>query len=173
MNEMSSWISIGRIGRAKGLRGEVRVQVYNPQSHLLDEVRSVAAGPDVDHVRTLSIAEISQQPKAMIVSFEGVSTREEAEALTGHEIYVRRSDLPELGDGEHYCCDLVGFAVVLESGETIGTLRNVMSTASNDIYEVAGEKGEILLPVIPEVVIRVDQEEKQIVVRLPEVADAI
>jgi 16S rRNA processing protein RimM len=108
-----------------------------------------------------------------VVSFEGVATREGAEQLTGLELYVRRDQLPKLGDGEYYCCDLIGFTVVSESGPTIGILRNVLATASNDIYEIAGAAGEVLLPAIPDVVIRVDLKERRITVRPPEVVDAL
>jgi 16S rRNA processing protein RimM len=169
----ADWVSIGRIGRPKGLRGEVRVQVYNPASRLLEETRSVAAGYDTKTLRPLSVAKFAREPKSAVVAFEGVSTREGAEKLTGQEIYVRRSDLPKLGAGEYYCCDLVGFQVVLESGRVVGNLRNVLATASNDIYEIDAEEGEVLLPAIPNVVIRVDLEERKIVVRFPEVVDAV
>jgi 16S rRNA processing protein RimM len=166
------WIPIGRIGRPKGLRGEMRVHVYNPASELLSGTRSVAAGYDRKGLRPLSVSHFSREPKSAVVAFEGVCTLESAQKLTGQELYVRRSDLPELKAGEYYCADLIGFSVVLESGRTVGALRNIIATASNDILEIDAEEGEILLPMIPDVVIRVDLEGKKVVVRFPEVVDA-
>jgi 16S rRNA processing protein RimM len=169
----AEWVSIGRIGRPKGLRGEVRVQVYNPESRLLEETRSVAAGYGPNSLQPLSVAKYAREPKSAVVTFEGISTLEKAQQLTGQELYVRRSDLPKLAVGEYYCCDLIGFTVVLESGKRVGTLRKVLATASNDIYEIEAEEGEVLLPAIPDVVLRVDLDDRKIVVRIPEVVDAV
>ncbi|MFH1263813.1 MAG: ribosome maturation factor RimM [Pseudomonadota bacterium] len=170
---MEQWIAIGRIGRAKGLRGEVRVEVYNPDSQLLENVRSIASGTDPSNLTTLVIQSLSQQPKSCVVHFDGVDTREAAEKLTGRELFAKRSDLPELPKGEYYHVDLIGCDVKTENGEWIGTLRSVMTTPSNDIYVVNGPRGESLFPAIPEVVVRVELEKRQIVIRPAEVVDAV
>lgn len=169
----TEWIPVGRIGRPKGLRGEVRVHVYNPASRLLEEIQSVATGKSPSDLIRRSFRKVAREPKVCVVSFEDVITREAAESLTGQEIFVRRGDFPALHAGEYYCCDLLGFTVVSESGGKIGTLTNVLSTASNDIYAIAGAEGETLLPAIPDVVRRIDLEKRLIVVRPPEVVDAL
>jgi 16S rRNA processing protein RimM len=170
---MERWIAIGRIGRAKGLRGEVRVEVYNPESHILEKIRTIAAGTDPNDLTEFSIRNLAQQAKSLVVSFDHVETREAAEGLTGRELFVRRSELPELPEGEYYWCDLIGCEIVSESGERLGTLRKILPTPANDIYVIDGPGGETLLPAIPEVVIRAEVGERRIVVRPPEVVDAL
>lgn len=169
---MNEWISIGRIGRPKGLKGEVRVEVYNRDSRLLEEIPSICAGSNSEDLQPLSIRGCSKEVKGCVVSFEKILTREDAARLTGKEIFVQRSALPKLGKGEYYCCDLIGCSVVSESGETLGRLKEVMTTPSNDIYVVEGPSGEILIPVIEGVVVSVDLSKETIVVRPPEVMDA-
>ncbi|HMN60922.1 MAG TPA: hypothetical protein PJ988_11190, partial [Anaerolinea sp.] len=58
---------------------------------------------------------------------------------------------------------------VLESGETAGVLEEILTTGANDVYTVRKPDGsEILLPAIEDVVLKVDLDRGEMVVRLQE-----
>ena len=60
--------------------------------------------------------------------------------------------------------DLIGFDVVLNSGDYVGTLKDVMWLPSNDAYIIKNKNKEYLIPVIPEVVKSLNYETEVIVI---------
>ncbi len=63
--------------------------------------------------------------------------------------------------------DLDGCAVVTESGETLGLLKDVYPTGANDVFVVRGEQREYLVPALKDVVLEIDLAARRILVRLP------
>jgi 16S rRNA processing protein RimM len=63
--------------------------------------------------------------------------------------------------------DLEGCAVVTTEGETLGVLKDVLPTGANDVFVVAGETHEYLVPALKSVVLGVDLNARRIEVRLP------
>ena len=74
----------------------------------------------------------------------------------------------QLGEHENYLHDLIGLRVETMEGEPLGTLTEVLLTKANDVYVVRGPAGEILLPALRDVVLRVDLAARTMVVALPE-----
>ena len=78
---------------------------------------------------------------------------------------VNRELLGELPDGTYYICDLIGCVVKTTSGQVLGKLDDVIKTGSNDVYSVRNEEGkQVLIPVIDEVIMAVDIENKSVVI---------
>jgi 16S rRNA processing protein RimM len=64
--------------------------------------------------------------------------------------------------------DLIGMVVATDAGEPLGTLEEVLFTAANEVYVIAGPSGEILIPALRSVVLDVNLAERRMTVRLPE-----
>ena len=167
-----SWVHVGRIGRVKGLKGELRVELFNPISDLWKSVSSVALGQSPNQLASWDIDQVKREAKGWVIRFAGIQKREDARALVGKQVYVERAFLPEPEDGEYYHVDLIGCLVETDQGRALGILREITSTPSNDIYVVDGPEGELLLPGTKGVVTRVDLAQGKIVVKPPEVLDA-
>ncbi|MDR3553326.1 MAG: ribosome maturation factor RimM, partial [Syntrophobacteraceae bacterium] len=118
--------------------------------------------------RQLTLADLRAQNRGWIVEFEEVSGREQAEALTGSEIFIERDRLTVLPEGEYYHFQLIGLSVETKDGRSLGTLTAVLETGSNDVYVVEGGGKEVLVPAIEEVVSEVDLRSGKIIVDLPE-----
>ena len=74
--------------------------------------------------------------------------------------------LPPLEDGEYYWFQLVGMEVVSDSGETVGTVREIMETGGHDVYVVERPSGEeVLIPTVKQFVVNIDHEKRRITVR--------
>jgi 16S rRNA processing protein RimM len=72
-----------------------------------------------------------------------------------------------LPQGRFYHHELIGFAVVNEDGEPIGTLADILQTGANDVYAVKRlDASEILLPAIPSVIRDIEPARRQIRVHL-------
>jgi 16S rRNA processing protein RimM len=86
---------------------------------------------------------------------EGVETREQAQALKGLAVSVRRDALPVPEAGHYYLADLVGLEVVNEQGQVLGVVKRLFSNGAQDVMEVAGDATR-LLPWVAAVVKEVD-----------------
>ena len=96
----------------------------------------------------------------------GVHTRDDARDLRGSEIKVPLADAAPLPDGHYYGAEMIGVRVVALTGEPVGTLRDVISTGSNEVYVVRGPDGEVLVPAIPDVVQDFDPEGRVLTIDL-------
>ncbi|TMQ53858.1 MAG: 16S rRNA processing protein RimM [Candidatus Eisenbacteria bacterium] len=103
----------------------------------------------------------------LLITFEGVGTRTEAEALRGADLTIPRGDAAQLPEGTHYRFELLGLRVVTRAGLELGTIADIFSTGANDVIVVRGPRGETLLPSLASVVLSVDLERGEMVVEVP------
>jgi 16S rRNA processing protein RimM len=138
-NEPSAIVELGVITRPHGVRGEVRVHPWNPDSPLLGQLESLILleGEGSRRVRVESARKV---PKAFILALEGVRGREGAEALRDVRVAVLRDELPSLEEDEVYLVDLVGLAVV-QDGKRIGEVVEVLEYPSIECLRVECEDG--------------------------------
>lgn len=151
-------VALGAIARPHGVRGELRVHRFNPDSELLLHVEHVMLGGDVAATRRVVRARLG--PKGMVLMLlEGVDGREAAEALRNVELHVPRALLPDLEDEEWYHVDLIGLPVIGPTGETLGTVERIETYPSIECLRVtvAGEVVEI--PLLEPWVTQIDLEE--------------
>ncbi|MAQ13287.1 MAG: 16S rRNA processing protein RimM [Sandaracinus sp.] len=155
---MSERVAIAAITRPHGVRGEVRVHPFNPDSDLLGRLKAVWAADEAGQVRELRIKRARRAPKHWIVVFEGVEGFDAAEALRGLELRVERDVLPALDEDEVYLADLEGLEVHYED-QVVGTVERVLTYPSVVCLEVVGPSGKKELPLVPPWVAELDIEE--------------
>ena len=147
------YLEAGQIVGTHGVRGEVRVQPWcdSPQQFAtFKKLYWDAAGKQPVKVKGRPHKNIA------LVVLDGVTTVEAAQVLRGKMLYVDRKDL-KLPKGYYLVQDLIGMTVVdADTGETYGTLTDVSQTGANAVYHMATEKGEVLIPAIPDVIIEVN-----------------
>jgi 16S rRNA processing protein RimM len=138
-------IALGRFGAPQGVRGELRVKSYT------GDPKAVAAyGPltDAAGVRRFALTVVRPLRDDMLVArVEGVASREAAAALTGVELYARRSQLPPPDAEEFYHDDLVGLEAATPEGVALGRVTAVINHGAGDILEIAPEEGSARLMV--------------------------
>jgi 16S rRNA processing protein RimM len=157
-------VPIGRIIKPHGIRGKVKVDYYgdDPAGFRYGEV--FLSGPP-DQFRAVEVLSVSVQPPRLILQLKGSDRIEEAESLAGQEIFVPRSALPELEEGEFYWFEVVGMEVETEEGRRLGTVREILPTGGHDVYFVKGKRREIALPATAGVISEIDRERRVIRVR--------
>jgi 16S rRNA processing protein RimM len=105
----------------------------------------------------------------MLVKFKGLETPEEAGLFRNQWVYVKRTDVPALPEGQIYQHELLGFNVVDEKDHPLGELVEIIETGANNVYVVKDESGkEILLPAIPSVILELDADRRLMRVHLLE-----
>jgi 16S rRNA processing protein RimM len=162
------WIYCGKVGRPFGVRGQVSIFWNDGDCPISIGEGEVYLKIEEDYQAYKILADRAKGERH-IVTLAGIDDRDAAQKLTGIKIYLPENALRELAEGEYYHYQLIGLAVVLESGESIGELVNVMATGANDVYEVmptAGKAGnEILIPAIKDVIVSIDLENKIMVIK--------
>jgi len=110
------------------------------------------------------VAVSALNPPFLLVTVDGCTTVEAAEALRGSTLWMAQEALPELEGGAYYVADLLGMRVEGAGGEPLGEVVEVIETGAADVYVVRGDGGEILLPATREVVRQIDLAARLIVV---------
>ncbi|MCB9667257.1 MAG: 16S rRNA processing protein RimM [Myxococcales bacterium] len=163
MNNEDELVALGVVAKPHGIRGALRVAVYNPASHLLaeqEEVWLARGGPP----RKVQIVSAQQQNNLLRLEIVGCSSREDADALRGFEVCVPRSALPEPKEGEYYHRDLLGMTVQLEPG-LAGTVTDVLDYPSVSCLLVQCPDGVCEIPLLEDYIADVDLVRRFITVR--------
>jgi 16S rRNA processing protein RimM len=153
MQTQKNPIQMAVIGAAHGIKGEVRVKSFTADPLALGDYGPLHAKDG----RAFEVADIRPAGTVVVVRFKGIGDRGAAEALTGLELFVDRSALPDDGDeDDFYHADLIGLAVRDEAGETIGKVAAVHNFGGGDLLDLTlGGRGSVLVPfsraAVPEV----------------------
>tara|TARA_B000000557_G_C20646289_1_gene388520 strand:- start:216 stop:734 length:519 start_codon:yes stop_codon:yes gene_type:complete len=144
---------IATITKTSGISGDVRLR---PLSRFFEDYiqkKDLSLGFSADASDKIQLELVKGIGKKRRFKFEGVNSLSDAEKIVGQTIFIEalKSDrINFIGKG------LIGFDVILETGDFIGLLKDVMWLPSNDAYIIKNGDKEYLIPVIPEVVKSVD-----------------
>lgn len=158
-------ILLAQIGAPHGIKGEVRVKPFG-EPDMLDQYGKL----ETKEGKKFKIKRMRPQKNMMVVKFEGVNTREEAEALNRVELFIDRAKLPELEEeDEFYIEDLIGMDVLDESGVQLGTVLAVPNFGAGDMLEIkpTNSSSTYYLPFTKEVVPEIDFENASLTVEPP------
>jgi 16S rRNA processing protein RimM len=162
--DAAAFVEIGRVSKTHGLNGEVSVIVAGhlaPGSLLGLEVWFV---PPTPGIRCTRITKVRPGPKGPLFSFEDVRDVAVADSLRGCTVLAEAVSVPSPEDE----FDPIGFSVVDARRGSLGTVTDVIVTGANDVWVVEGPFGEVLLPVIGDVVKEIDEDARAVrVVLLP------
>ncbi len=147
-------IALGVFGAPQGVRGEIRIKSYTAEPAAVG-----GYGPLTDAAGARSFALKIVRPlrdDMLVARVEGVATREAAAALTGVELFARRSQLPPPDAEEFYHDDLIGLAAMTPDGAAFGRVLAVVNHGAGDLLEIARPEGPTALlaftrAVVPEI----------------------
>jgi 16S rRNA processing protein RimM len=131
-------ILVGRVAGAFGVRGEVRVTAYTEEPLAL-----LRYGPLLreDGSPGLTLTGGREAKGTVIGRAREIATKEEADALRGLRLFVRRDALPEPEEDEFYLADLIGMAAATPEGEALGRVKAVHDFGAGDILEIDPGEG--------------------------------
>jgi len=156
---------IGQVVGPRGVHGELKVAIalQDPQSFRL--LQQVFLG---DHYLRFQVVRARLHEGQALLHLSGIDDRNAAETWRGAYVYGTREEALPLEEDEYYCDQLQGLTVVTVEGEVLGRVTDILATGANDVYVVQGQAGEILLPAIKDVIVRISLDEGLMVVRLLE-----
>lgn len=156
-----SLVQVGEIVRAHGIRGELVVSVAAGRLRDWEAAEALHLGPDAPPIPIKS-AHIHQG--RWLVLLQGVRDRNAAEALRARPVFVKAIERAAAG---WWPDDWLGFTVIDEGGAVLGRLTEVIHTGANDVIVVVAEgQPDLLLPVIADVILKLDLDTRQLTVHV-------
>jgi 16S rRNA processing protein RimM len=158
-------VVIGRVGRPHGVRGALRATPTGATLATLEAGEEVEVHPPGAAPRAMVLAAREGTAERPILRLAGIDDREAAAALTGATISVPAGREAGPADPDTYLVrDLVG-CEVLVGARAAGTVVEVHEAPANDVLEVAGPEGALLVPFTADAVRELDLDARRIVVR--------
>lgn len=165
-------ITVGRIRRPHGIRGEVVVDLMTDAPDVLFAsgrrvlVGTVGGNPD-PRGATLHIEGSRPFKESWLIKAREIADRNAAELWRDRYLLLPQDELPPPAEDELYIHDLIGMRVEDASGQPVGTVAEVYELPQGLMLEMAGERKGALIPFSDEIVTSVDAEQRLIVIDPP------
>ncbi len=167
------FIEVGHSKKTYGVRGEVRVNIYDHFKTNFHNLKFIFLKMDglpvpwqIEHWKTEPIE---------CIKFADINDPESAHPMTGKPMYAHKKDLPESllvteSDALEYG-HLVGFEVytMLDPGSSIGIIHEIQNFPNQEMAIIKNTEGrERLIPLVPDYIAKIDASERKIIFDLPE-----
>ena len=152
---MQEYLLIGEITKPQGVQGELKLRPITCDPSRFENM-DYAFLKEGEGYRRVDIRVRRAGADAVFLRMEGVNTRNDAEEMRGTLLYIDRAHAVELDEDSTFICDLMGLKGVLTDGGEIGKIIDVMQPGGNDVYVFKGKRGEVLVPALKSVVVKVD-----------------
>lgn len=136
MSQPSDYILLGSISGVHGVKGWLKVFSHTVPRLKITEYKQWFIRKGKDEWSTINLLDGRIQGKNIIVLLEGVSDRNQVEALIGTEIAIQGNQLEKLSNDEYYWRDLIGLSVETTQGIKLGKIDWLFNSGSNDIIVV-------------------------------------
>lgn len=156
---MEEYFNVGQIVNTHGIKGEVKVIPLTEDVNNFKRYEKVL----VDDTWR-KIEGVKFQKDRVILKLEGIESINEAETFKQKYLRVLRSEEPELPDDMYYIEDIIGATVYDTDNNNLGKIDDVLETKNNDVYWIKKPK-ELLIPVLEDIVLEINVEEKKVVIR--------
>lgn len=159
---------LGKIVRTFGSKGEVVFQADPEILSRIKKLESVFLSIN-ENLVPFFIELLQPRPKGLaIVKFIDIDSSEDASHLAGCEIYIPWAMMPKQKGTKLYSIEIEGFSVIdAIRGET-GTVRTVLEMPQQALLAIDFEGKEILIPIVDEIVKKIDRKTKTIHIEAPE-----
>lgn len=156
---------LGTITKAHGFKGELNVHLDTDEPGLYQNLESVFIeqnGLLVPFFLTKAKLHRGTHLRIILEDFD------DPESLIGRDLYLPLNTLPKLEGNKFYYHEVIGFKVLNVDTE-IGKITHIRDTTAQDLFEINSlENKELLIPVIDAWITKVDRENSQIIMSLPE-----
>ena len=175
MSLQTGRVTVARILRPRGLRGEVAAEILTDFPERLPRLSSAylwdgRSAPRETPIRSCWLSQT--RGGQAIFHFEGVNSITDAEKLVNLQVQIPFAQRIALPAGHYYITDLIGCEVWEQGGARLGSVRDVQRTgedmAGTPVLMVDTPRGELLIPLAQEICPCVDTAARRIEVVLPE-----
>lgn len=158
---------LGRIAKTHGIKGEVTIRLdvddpsaYHDMKYFLLEINKV--------LTPFFVEKMTCSGDRVFVKVQDINTVEAASALTGKEVFLPLELLPKLSGKQFYYHEVKGFLLIDEIHGELGPINDVIEYPTQAIIQVFKDKKEILIPILDQVIQKVDRKTKKLYIKAPD-----
>lgn len=147
------WMLVGTVAAAHGVRGEVKVDLATDFPDRFKRLKTIYVG---DEHRPMAVLGARRIGGRVALRLEGITDRDAAQSFRGAALSIPRAEAMPLPEGHYYYDQIIGLNAITTDGTPLGTVVEILSTGSNEVYVVRAEGREVLIPAIRDVVRQID-----------------
>jgi 16S rRNA processing protein RimM len=161
-------VTIAKIVRTRGLRGEVVAELFTDFPERFENTKDVFLVSPTGKTLEAKLDKFWFQKDRVILKFAGFDTIEKAEELRNFEVKVAEEDAVELAEDEFFDWQLEDCDVETLDGVKLGKVKELLRTGGTDVLLLSGGEKEYMIPFAGAICVEVDVENKLIKVDPPE-----
>jgi 16S rRNA processing protein RimM len=166
----NEYLECARICTAHGVKGLLKVEHYCDSASVLTSAKRVFMKKRDEYIE-YKVKSASVMGGFVLLSLDGIDSREAAIAHRARTIYMHRDDIPVKG-GAMLLADMIGLPVLhAETRELIGEIKEINEIAGRRMYSVKTQHGVSLLPDVPEFIKEITAEGGMLVLPIPGLFD--
>ena len=159
---------LGKIAKKFSFKGEVLIYLDTDEPELYEEMESVFVEFNKNLIPFFIKNSSPHKNDFLRVQFEDVNNEEEADKLIGCEIYLPLSMLPKLEGNKFYFHEVIGFEIEDINVGVFGIIESINDSTAQPLFEVLNGSVELLIPMIDQFLVKIDRENKKVVMDLPD-----
>jgi 16S rRNA processing protein RimM len=159
---------LGKIAKKFSFKGEVLIYLDTDEPELYENMESVFVEFNNNLVPYFISTSSLHKNDFLRVHFEDVDSEEEADKIIGCEIYLPLKLLPKLSGNKFYFHEVIGFEIEDKRLGVFGKIVSINDTSAQPLFEVINGSIEILVPMIDKFLVKIDRENKKVIMDLPE-----
>jgi 16S rRNA processing protein RimM len=159
---------LGKIAKKFSFKGELLIYLDTDEPELYENMESVFVEFNKNLIPFFIENSSLHKGDFLRVQFEDVSNEEEADKLLGSDIYLPLTMLPKLEGNKFYFHEVIGFEIEDERLGVFGVIASINDSSAQPLFEVLNGSVELLIPMIDQFLVKIDRENKKVVMNLPE-----
>lgn len=159
---------LGKIAKKFSFKGEVLAYLDTDEPELYENLESVFVECNKHLVPFFIESSSLHKNDFLRIRFEDMNTEEDADAIIGNAIYLPLKMLPKLTGNKFYFHEVIGFEVEDKRLGVVGKIESINDSTAQPLFEVLNGDVEILIPMIDHFLVKIDRENKKVIMDLPE-----
>ena len=159
---------LGKIAKKFSFKGEVLIYLDTDEPELYENTESVFVEFNKNLVPFFIENSSLHKNDFLRVQFEDVDSEEEADSILNCDVYLPLSMLPKLEGNKFYFHEVIGFEIEDKRLGVFGKIVSINDSSAQPLFEVVNGTVEILVPMIDQFLVKIDRENKKVVMDLPE-----
>ena len=154
---------IAKVTKTSGLRGNVCLKPLSRYFEKYINKKKLMIGSSIDQSNKVSVEMINGIGKKRKFKFSGFDSLDSAKTIIGKTIFVQTSLDSKIN---WISKNILDYKVMDESGNLFGHIIDVMWLPSHDAYIIEKDLKEYLIPIIPEIIKKVDYDNRNIIIKV-------
>jgi 16S rRNA processing protein RimM len=159
---------LGKIAKKFSFKGEVLIYLDTDEPEEYQNMESVFVEFNNNLVPYFILNSSLHKNDFLRVKFEDVDSEEEADAIMGNAIYLPLKMLPKLTGNKFYYHEVIGFEIEDKRLGVFGKIVSINDSSAQPLFEVINGDIEILVPMIDQFLVKIDRDNKKVIMDLPE-----